>query len=166
MLQKSRSESISKLKFFLLSLGLLILPHVSLAQIINKSEQESQKLTIEVQNLHNLNIKEQEIVKLAIEGLKTDSLYREIIVKDGSELVGFFNNTKGKHAIFVSNLPGRPKLPERTSKDKIVKSTTYWPGCEGLADDELITCNSLKIAELVNKRYDFNFDAIKFVLNN
>lgn len=163
MLQKSRSESISKLKFFLLSLGLLFLSNVSFAQNINKSEQKSEILTIEVQNLRKQNTKEKEIVKVAIEGLNADSLFREIIVKDGNELVLLRKNTTGKRSIFLSNLPGRPKLPS-TSKEEINSNIPAYPGCEALADEERIACNSLKTAELVNKLYDFNFDAIQFVL--
>ncbi len=161
-----KSKSISKLKGFLfVSLVLLFSSYVSYAQNINKSEQVSEILTIEVQNLSNQTTKEKETVKGAIERLDADSLYREIYVKDGSKIVVFSKNSKGKRNISISNNISsiRSKLPS-TSQEKIITYIPAYPGCQGLAVDERIACNSVQTAELVNKRYDFDFDAIKFLL--
>lgn len=165
MLRKSKSKSISKhLSFLFLSLVMLISPLVSNAQDINKSDQEPEILIITVQDLSDQTAKEKETVKGAIERLDADSLYQEIHVKDGSEIIVFSKNSEGKRTISMSNniKSNRSNLPS-TSKEEIIINIPAYPGCEGLAVDERIACNSVQTAELVNKRYDFNFDAIKFL---
>lgn len=166
MARKSGFRSISKHKFFLfVSLVMIISPYVSYPQDINKSEQKFEILIIDVQNLRDQTTKEKETIKGAIEQFDKDSIYREIQVKDGSEVVVFSENSKGKRNISLSIIisSNRTKLPS-TFKEKIITDIPAYPGCEGLTVVERIACNSIQTAELLNKRYDFDFDATKFWL--
>lgn len=166
MIRKLKSNSSSKhIASRILSIVLLILSSVAYAQEINKPDQKSEILTIKVQNLRDQTSKEKETVKGAIKRLDADSIYGEIKVKDGREIIVFSKNSQGKRSIFISNNSGynRSKLSS-TSEEKIITDIPAFPGCEGLAVDDRITCNAVQTAELVNERYDFNFDALKFLL--
>ena len=171
MLQKSRSKSIAKFKYLVLvPLMLLMLTYVACTEDPDEqmfqTEQKSEVLTIEVEDLRNQTPEERAMVKDAINLATEAAGETEVVVTDGDRTLSFTVDPSGKPQISIatnSGTSGSIKVQGNPAGEDaigdvpfaVIEEVPVYPGCEGLGSNTALKeCMSQQITEFVNKNFD------------
>ena len=170
MLQKSRSKSISKARYFIVIPIILAMLTIvacseekSLAEVEN-SKIEERALYIQIEDFGNQTDAEVEKITEAIEGLKTSTGYDQVHIFDGKKTIIMSNDPEtGKPQIIIENLHGKITEEIRVNPDykggdipfAVVDQVPVFPGCESLdSNEEKKKCMTEKVAEYVSENFD------------
>ncbi len=169
MLQKSRSKTISKLKFLVMvPLMLLMLTYVACSEEKSPADEEISKieekaLYIKVKNFENQTTDEKEKISKAFEEMNS-GIYSQVAVSDGKKTVIFSENSKtGKPEIIMENIQGeiieeRRVNPKSESADipfAVVQNPPLFMECDDLVSSKVRKeCTSSTIQTIVSENFD------------
>ncbi len=165
MLQRSRSKTISKLKFLIiLPLMLAMLTYVSCSkeEQMKKETRSEEILTIEVENIKTLTTEEKEIFSTAFSQVMEDKTHKTLLLTDGNKTMEFSvdpetgaQNAKiydqvEKEILDVQNNSITGDIPFA-----VIDEVPVFPGCESLeSNEDRKKCMSEKINSFVNEHFN------------
>ena len=163
MLQRSRSTTVSKLKFLiLLPLVFLMLTYVSLAQGTSLATPEVENLKIlEVEDLDNMTTPDKTNFDNSLNEWRREKTH-SLVVTDGLKAVEFNIDPVSGAETAIIHPPAEKevKAPQQTPAAvpfAVVDEAPVFVGCEELAtNEERKNCTAEKITSHVNKNFNLN----------
>ncbi|QED38792.1 blaR1 peptidase M56 [Antarcticibacterium arcticum] len=170
MLQKSRSKSISKARYFIvfpIILAMLTIVACSVEKLpaeaeITKSEERA--IFIKVADFKNQTAEEKERIAKALEGMSTNSNYDQVHITDGKKsMIMAKDPSTGRPQIVIENIEGGIKTERRINPDykddalpfAIIEEVPVFSGCEALpTNEERKKCMAEKVSEFVARNFN------------
>ncbi|MEP6262267.1 MAG: M56 family metallopeptidase [Gillisia sp.] len=170
MLQKSRSKSISKARYFIVIpviLAMLTIVACSVEKLPAEAEItkiEERAIFIKVADFKNQTAEERERVAKAIEGMSTNSNYDQVHITDGKKtMIMSKDPVTGQPQIVIENIEGGIRTERKINPDykddalpfAIIEQVPVFPGCEELpSNEERKKCMTDKVSEFVARNFN------------
>jgi beta-lactamase regulating signal transducer with metallopeptidase domain len=165
MLQKSKSTTVSKLKFLIIiPLMTVMLTYVACSEDKAAEEIQTQQVTegvlyLEVNDLENLTSEESQKMTEAITQASGNPEYNIVEITDGDKSVRWHENPdKSEANITMQRNDDKTKSSHIDKGDlpyAVIEEVPAFPGCEGIeSNEERKQCTSQKITEFLNNNFN------------